>query len=292
MAKPLAGAPVAAALIEAAAREASALFERGVLPTLAILRLGERPSDIAYERGATGRCEKAGIRVRRIPLPADAPQARLIAEIEALNGDLGVHGILILRPLPKAMDDNAVRNAVSPEKDIDGITDAALARVFTGAGAGYAPCTAQACMEILDYYGIDPTGKRAVVIGRSLVVGRPVAMMLLARHATVTLCHTRTTRMPAICRDAELLIVSAGKAHAVGGDCLSPGQVVIDVGVNADASGALCGDVRFEDAEGIDLAITPVPGGVGAVTTAVLAKHVIAAAGEAARNRFQGSPEP
>jgi methylenetetrahydrofolate dehydrogenase (NADP+)/methenyltetrahydrofolate cyclohydrolase len=285
MTKLLTGAPVAAALNEKTAREADALSRLGGVPTLAIVRLGARPEDLAYERAATGRCERAGIQVKPVLLPADAPQARLIAEIEACNGDPAVHGVLLLRPLPQGMDEDAVRNALSPEKDIDGITDFSLAGVFTGAGAGYAPCTARACMEILDYYGIDPKGKRAVVIGRSLVIGRPVAMMLLARHATVTICHTRTADMPAICRSAEILIVSAGRARTVGKDCLSPGQVLIDVGVNEDENGALCGDVDFKETEGLDLAITPVPGGVGSVTTSVLARHVIAAAREAAKAR-------
>jgi methylenetetrahydrofolate dehydrogenase (NADP+)/methenyltetrahydrofolate cyclohydrolase len=183
------------------------------------------------------------------------------------------------------MDEDAVRNAVSPEKDVDGITNLSLSGVFAGAGAGFAPCTAEACTEILDYYGVDLKGKHAVVVGRSLVIGRPVAMMLLARHATVTFCHTRTVNMPEICRRAEILVVSAGRAKSVGKECLSSGQIVIDVGINEDENGVLCGDVDFREAEGVVGAITPVPGGVGAVTTSVLAKHVITAAKKAAESK-------
>jgi methylenetetrahydrofolate dehydrogenase (NADP+)/methenyltetrahydrofolate cyclohydrolase len=279
------GEPVADALSETAAREAAALSARGVVPTLAVVRVGERPSDLAYARGAMKRCESVGIRVRPVVLPADAARERLVAELTALNTDAAVHGVLLLRPLPARMDDDAVRNALSPEKDVDGITDTALAGVFTGAGAGCAPCTARACMEVLDYYGADPKGKRTVVIGRSLVIGRPVAMMLLARHATVTICHTRTEDLPAICREAEILIVCAGRAKAIDKHYLSRGQIVVDVGVSEGEDGALCGDVHFEEAESVVGAITPVPGGVGAVTTSVLAMHTVAAAKRAADAR-------
>ncbi|MDR2356193.1 MAG: bifunctional 5,10-methylene-tetrahydrofolate dehydrogenase/5,10-methylene-tetrahydrofolate cyclohydrolase [Clostridiales Family XIII bacterium] len=282
MAKLLKGAPVAATISEAAAKKADALIKRGVFPTLAIVRLGERPGDVSYEKGATSRCEKTGVAVRHIALPADTPQERLIEEIKTLNDDLTVHGVLLFRPLPAGMNDDAVRNTLSPEKDPDGITDIALAGVFTGARTGFAPCTAVACTEILKHYGVDPKGKRAVVVGRSLVIGRPVAMMLLAAHATVTICHTRTENMPAICKDADILIVCAGRANAVDGRYLSEGQVIIDVGVNEDENGVLCGDVNLNEAVEIVGAITPVPGGVGAVTSSILAKHVVTAAKKAA----------
>jgi methylenetetrahydrofolate dehydrogenase (NADP+)/methenyltetrahydrofolate cyclohydrolase len=183
------------------------------------------------------------------------------------------------------MDDDRVRNTLAPEKDVDGITDASLAGVFTGNDTGYAPCTAQACMEILDYYGIDPKGKRTVVIGRSLVVGKPVAMMLIGKHATVTVCHTRTVDMPALCREGELLIVSAGRAGIVDKAYFSPGQTVIDVGINLAEDGAITGDVNFAEAGEIVKAVTPVPGGVGTVTTSVLVKHVVDAAEKAAAKR-------
>jgi methylenetetrahydrofolate dehydrogenase (NADP+)/methenyltetrahydrofolate cyclohydrolase len=176
------------------------------------------------------------------------------------------------------MDDDAVRNALAPEKDVDGITDASLAGVFAGIKRGYPPCTAQACMVLLDFYGVDPNGKRATVIGRSLVVGKPAAMMLLGKHATVTVCHTRTVDMPSACRNAEILVVSAGRPAMIGSEYLSPGQTVIDVGINVLADGSLQGDVNFADATETAAAVTPVPGGVGTVTTSVLLAHVVDAA--------------
>ena len=278
MAKLLKGAEVTAALNDRVAAEVRALAERGITPTLAIVRMGERPDDLSYERGAMKRCEKLGVAVRRFLLPADAGQRELLDVIAQVNGDAGIHGCLLLRPLPAQIDDEAVRAALDPEKDVDGITDGSLAGVFTGTGRGFPPCTAQACMEILDHYGYALKGKRAVVIGRSLVVGKPVAMLLLGRHATVIVCHTRTEDMPAVCRGAEVLIVAAGRPGVVTGDYFSPGQVVIDVGINVDAEGKLCGDVKFEDAERTVEAVTPVPGGVGTVTTSVLVEHVVEAA--------------
>lgn len=272
------GAPAAEALNEKLKCEAQALKAKGVAPLLAIVRVGERGDDIAYERGAVKRCEKVGVEARLVTLPGNISEEALLGEIAALNADDTVHGVLLFRPLPKGIDDDRVRNALTPEKDVDGITDASLAGVFTGSATGYPPCTAQACMEILDYYGVDAKGKRAVVIGRSLVVGKPAAMMLLQKHATVTVCHTRTVDMPAVCREGEILIVSAGRAGIVDKRYLSPGQIVIDVGINVAEDGSLCGDINFADAEAIVGAVTPVPGGVGTVTTSVLVKHVVEAA--------------
>ncbi|MCE5236558.1 MAG: bifunctional 5,10-methylenetetrahydrofolate dehydrogenase/5,10-methenyltetrahydrofolate cyclohydrolase [Clostridiaceae bacterium] len=285
MAHLLKGAPVVEAMNEAIGREAAMLKECGVIPALAIVRVGEREDDISYERGATKRCEKAGVEVRSIALAADTSQDDLIRVIEELNRDEKVHGVLLFRPLPKHIDDDAVRNVLAPEKDVDGITDLSLAGVFANTDTGYSPCTPQACMEIFEHYGIDLKGKKAVVIGRSLVVGKPAAMMLLARNATVTVCHTRTADMPAICREAEVLIVSAGRAGILDKSYLAPGQIVIDVGIHVKEDGSLCGDVKFEDADAIAEAVTPVPGGVGTVTTSVLVKHVV----EAAKKRVEAA---
>ena len=283
MVEVLKGADVVAALGQKMAKDVAALKEKGITPTLAILRAGEKPDDISYEKGATKRCENIGVAVRSVVLPADVDQAVLMEHIRALNEDDSVHGVLIFRPLPKHIDENAVCAALKPEKDVDGITEGSLAGVFAGNGKGYAPCTAQACMEILDYYKIDCVGKRAVVIGRSLVVGKPAAMMLMGRHATVTVCHTRTVDIQAVARDAEILIVAAGKMESLTKEYFSPGQIVIDVGINwNDEKGKLCGDVKYEDAEPIVAAITPVPGGVGTVTTSVLVSHVVEAAKAAA----------
>lgn len=282
MAELLKGAPVAEALNEKLIQKVTALEARGVTPSLAILRVGERGDDVAYEKGAIKRCEKVGVRVKQVVLPGDVSQDALIQTIRELNADPSIHGVLIFRPLPKHMDETLVCNTLAPEKDIDGITFGSNAGVFTGSPIGYPPCTPQACMEILDYYGIDPKGKKAVIIGRSLVVGKPAAMMLIQRHATVTICHTRTVDMPAVCRDAELLVVAAGKAKVVDKNYLSPGQIVLDVGINVDETGNLCGDVDLEQAGPIVKSITPVPGGVGTVTTSVLVKHVVEAAERAA----------
>jgi methylenetetrahydrofolate dehydrogenase (NADP+)/methenyltetrahydrofolate cyclohydrolase len=279
MAELLKGADVVAALNEKMQSEIALLKEKGVAPTLAILRVGERDDDISYEKGATKRCETVGVSVKSIVLPADVNQDVLMKNVEALNNDKDVHGVLIFRPLPKHLDEDAVCRALKPEKDVDGITEGSLAGVFMGTGKGFAPCTAQACIEILDYYNIDCKGKRAVVIGRSLVVGKPAAIMLMGKHATVTVCHTRTVDMPSIAENAEILIVAAGQMESITKEYFSPGQVVIDVGINwNDEKGKLCGDVKFEDAEPIVASITPVPGGVGTVTTSVLVSHVVEAA--------------
>ena len=279
MAELLKGADVVNALNDKMIAEIEILKSKGVSPTLAILRVGERPDDISYEKGATKRCGTVGVDVKNVVLPADVAQDVLIQNVETLNNDDTVHGVLIFRPLPKHLDEDAVCAALKPEKDVDGITEGSLAGVFTGSGKGFAPCTAQACMEILDYYNIDCKGKRAVVIGRSLVVGKPAAIMLMGKHATVTVCHTRTVDMPAVARNAEILIVAAGKMEGITKEYLSPGQTVIDVGINwNDAKGKLCGDVKFDDAEPVVAAITPVPGGVGTVTTSVLVSHVVEAA--------------
>ena len=278
MADILKGAPVAAAMTEDLKTRAEALRQKGIEPTLAIVRVGEREDDLAYERGAINRCGKVGINVRKYELAADCTQDELTAVIEEINQDAAVHGCLMFRPLPKHINELAVCEMLAPEKDVDSITSASLVCTFTGKGSGFTPCTAQSVIEILDHYGFDPAGKNVTVIGRSLVIGKPVSMMLQNRNATVTMCHTKTVNMPEICRKADILVVAAGKAGIVDGSYVSEGQVVIDVGINTDAEGKLCGDVKFADVEPVVAAITPVPAGVGAVTTAVLAKHVIQAA--------------
>lgn len=278
MATILKGVEVTTAMNEKLAAEVESLKKKGISPTLAIVRVGERGDDVAYERGAMKRCEKIGVAVKQFILPSDASQAELLGVIDEINRDGGIHGCLLFRPLPAQMDDETVRQALSPEKDIDGITDGSLAGVFAGTKRGYPPCTAQACIEILSYFGYELTGKRVAVVGRSLVIGRPVAMMLMQRNATVTICHTRTVDMPAICREADIVVVAAGRAGIADGSCFSPGQIVIDVGTNVNEEGKLCGDVKFDEAEPIVEAITPVPGGVGGVTTSVLVGHVVEAA--------------
>ena len=210
--------------------------------------------------------------------------------LDEVNTDDGIHGCLLFRPLPKQFDDRTVRAALRPEKDIDGITDGSLAGVFTNTDLGYAPCTAQACMEILKYYNVPLSGKRAVVVGRSLVVGKPAAMMLDRENATVTLCNSRTRNLPEVCRQADIVVVAMGKMGAVGADCLREGQTVVDVGIHVNEEGKLCGDVQFAAAEPVVDAITPVPGGVGTVTTSVLVGHVVQAAGKGVTPSVTAAP--
>ena len=240
----LKGAPVVAAMNEANAARCAALREKGVVPTLAVVRVGAREDDLSYEKGVMARCAKVGVEVKQFLLPADAAQEELLGVIACINADPSIHGCLLFRPLPRQFDDRTIRSALAPEKDIDGITD----------------------------------GRRAVVVGRSLVVGKPAAMMLDRENATVTLCNSRTRDLPEVCRGADIVVVAMGKAGAVGAEHLREGQVVVDVGIHVNEEGKLCGDVRFGEAEPLVEAITPVPGGVGTVTTSVLVSHVVEAA--------------
>ena len=278
MARQLLGKEVTAALNERIKADVATLNAKGVKPTLGIIRVGERPDDLSYERGATKRCETLGVEYKKYLLPADVSQEELLKVIDEVNKDENIHGVLMFRPLPKHIDQTLVENALCAEKDVDCQTDASLGGVFTGKKVGFPPCTPQACMEILDHYGIDCTGKKAVVIGRSLVVGKPAEMMLIKKNATVTVCHTRTVDMPSVTREADILVVAAGRAGVVGADYVAPGQIVIDVGINVNEEGKLCGDVDYAAVEPIVDAITPVPGGVGSVTTSVLVGHVVVSA--------------
>lgn len=279
MALLLKGAPAAAALNERTAAEAAALREAGIVPTLAVVRVGERPDDISYEKGAARRCEAVGVSASSVTLPEDVSQSVLVHLLDELSHNPLIHGILLLRPLPPHLDEEAARRAISPQKDVDGVTDASLAGVFTGLETGFAPCTAQAIVDILDYHRILLSGAHVVVIGRSLVVGRPAAMLLMAKGATVTICHGKTRNLSALTRQADILVVAAGQRGLIGTEHLAAGQVVVDVGIHLNEStGKLCGDVRFDEAEPLVSAITPVPGGVGAMTTSVLVSHVVEAA--------------
>lgn len=255
-----------------------ALIQRGIQPTLGILRVGAREDDLSYEKGAVKRCEQAGVQVRRIVLPEDASQDAVLAEIEKLNQDRNIHGVLIFRPLPSQIDDSAVCRALAPEKDVDGITAQSMAGIFSGSHVGFPPCTPQGCLELLHHYDIPLKGKRAVVLGRSLVVGKPLSMLLLEENATVTICHSRTEGLAEICREADILVAAVGRREMVTADFVRPGQIVIDVGIHVKEDGSLCGDVDFEAVQGIVKAISPVPGGAGTMTAAVLAKQVIEAA--------------
>lgn len=284
MAKLLTGQEAASALTAALHRRTDALTERGVTPKLAILRCGENESDSAYLRSAQRRAALCGVAVEVTSLPETATRAALLAAIDGVNRDASVHGCLLLRPLPSHLREAeaAICSRLLPEKDVDGMTDASAAAVYLGRAEGFAPCTAEAVTVLLDHYGIDCAGKRAVVIGRSPVVGRPAAMLLLARNATVTVCHTRTADLPAVTREADILVTAAGAARSLTAAHVRPGQTVIDVSASWDAAkNTIVGDADESAASVVD-AITPVPGGVGAVTSTVLMAHVIRAAERAA----------
>lgn len=275
----LRGAPAAAALNEKTVQLVSELREKGIVPTLAIVRLGAREDDLSYERGAVKRCAAVGIETRCVSLPADISGEKLERTLRSLSAEETVHGILLLRPLPPALDETRILRAIAPEKDVDGATEASLATVYAGAGEGFAPCTAQAVLELLDYYEIPIEGKRAVILGRSLVVGRPAAMLLLHRGATVTLCHSKTENAAEIAREADILVAATRRRESVGAAYFRAGQTVIDVGIHYnEETQKLCGDIVFAEAESVVRAVTPVPGGVGALTTAVLAAHTAKAA--------------
>lgn len=279
MATILSGKEVTSALNEELKRRVEALYNRYIFPVLATIRIGEREDDVAYEKGILTRCEKVGVRVRRYILPARVTQQELEALIDELNANSLISGILLFRPLPKSFDEAALCNRIVPEKDVDSATDASLSSLFLGKGAGFIPCTPAACMKMLEHYGIDCTGKRAVVLGRSPVVGKPAALLLLGKNATVTVCHSKTKDLASVCREADILIAAVGKAKLVTSDYIKPGAVVLDVGIHwDDAAGKLCGDVDFDSVAPLAGAVTPVPGGVGTVTTSVLIQNVIDAA--------------
>jgi methylenetetrahydrofolate dehydrogenase (NADP+)/methenyltetrahydrofolate cyclohydrolase len=272
----LKGAPVSATIREWAAEEIKQL--QGPVPKLAIIRVGEKPDDMSYERSAVKKMETFGLRVQTFVFPKDISDEDFKEAFQKINKDQDVAGILLLRPLPGQIKEKEIEAMIDPKKDLDGISPVNIAKVFSGDSSGFAPCTAEAVIEILKANNISIEGKRAAVIGRSMVIGKPLSMLLLKENATVTICHTRTKELPEICRQAEILVAAAGKAGMVEESWVSDGAVVIDVGINVDENGKLCGDVDQASMESRNLLLTPVPGGVGAVTTAVLAKHLIQAA--------------
>ncbi len=277
MAQILSGAPAAEAMLAGLSVRTRALRERGVTPTLVILRVGAQDASRSYERAAKKACTAAGVESFTIELPENAHMDAVLHAVRSINAEAGVHGALLLRPMPFKKTEQAACRELAASKDVDGVSPASLASVFTGELAGFAPCTARAVLELLDYYGIEPRGKRVAVVGRSLVVGKPLAMLLTARDATVTLCHSRTPDLPGLCRSCDIVVAAAGQPGLLGADCFAPGQVVVDVGTNVTPEG-LRGDVDFEAACGTAAAVSPVPGGVGRVTSAVLALHTVEAA--------------
>jgi len=272
------GSEVTAAMKEELLHEVGKLVQKGIVPGLAIVRVGARADDLAYERGARKRMEAVGIRCVVTELPQDVSQAQFEQAFAVVNDDPATHGILLFRPLPKQLDEEPVRGMINPWKDVDCMSPVNMAKVFSGDESAFAPCTPEAVMEVLAHYGIDLKGKRVTVVGRSMVVGKPLSMLLLKQHATVTICHTRTVDLAGTCRNAEILIAAAGKARMITADFVSENRVVVDVGINVDSDGNVCGDVDFDAVAPHAAYISPVPGGIGAVTSSVLAKHVVRAA--------------
>ena len=272
------GAQVVEAMGGRITKQVEELKNAGVEPCLAILRVGEDGSQMAYERGAINRLAKYGIKCETTALDIDVSQEDFEKAFRRLNDDPDVHGILILQPLPKSLSIESIKNEINPLKDVDAISPMTLYRVFAWDKQAFAPCTAEGVIEILDSIGTQYRGKKCVIVGCSLVVGRPLGMLLLARDATVTYCHEFTVDVPKEARDADILISAAGVPKLIGAGHVNENMTVVDVGINVGADGKMCGDVDFDAVKDIVANITPVPGGAGSVTTSVLADHVVRAA--------------
>jgi len=279
MAERLAGKAVADAMKVELAQKVTAIKAKGITPKLGIIRVGARPDDLFYEGGAKKTCESIGMEYQVFEYPADIDQDAFEKAVISVGANKEINGILMFAPLPKQLDEKKIRNLIPVEKDVDCMTIGSAAKVYTDDPTGFPPCTPTACMDILKFYNIPLKGKKAVVLGRSQVVGKPVAMLLLREHATVTICHSRTDDLPGVCADADVLIAAVGRAKMVKANFVKPGQVIIDVGINEDPDnpGKYCGDVDYAEVEPIVEKITPVPGGVGSVTTVVLCKQTIQA---------------
>lgn len=279
MAEVLKGKPVADAIKAELTQKVATLKGKGIIPKLGIIRVGARPDDLFYEGGAKKTCTAVGMDSEVFEYPEDIDQVSFEKAVVEVGAKKDINGILMFSPLPKTLDERKIRSLIPVEKDVDCLTIGGAAKVFTDDPTGFAPCTPTACMEMLHHYNIPIKGKKCVVVGRSLVVGKPMAMLLLREHGTVTICHSRTENLPEVCKDAQILIAAVGRAKMVKADFVKPGQIVIDVGINADPDnpGKYCGDVDFSSAEPIVEKISPVPAGVGSVTTTVLCKHTILA---------------
>lgn len=275
--KIISGKEVAASIKQQVKRDVEKLNRQGIYPKLSVILVGEDPASMAYVRGKHKDCAECGIISENITFPDSITQQELLREIERLNEDSTVHGILVQLPLPKQIDEYAVINAISPSKDVDGFTAVNVGNLNIGKDC-FVPCTPQGCIDMLDRAGVDLTGKDVVVIGRSNIVGKPVATLVLKRSATVTICHSRTQNIADKTRNADIVIVAVGKAGFLTGDMLKPGAVVIDVGINRGRDGKLCGDADFASCIDVVSKITPVPGGVGLMTRANLLKNTVKSA--------------
>lgn len=277
MGKIIKGKPVADEITTKLVSEVEGLKAQGIIPKLVIVRVGQNTDDISYEKGAVKRCSRIGIEVEVKNFTGEITQEEFIAEIEKMNCDSTINGIIILRPPPPQIDEGKIKYIIEPLKDVDCFNPANMSKILEGEPSGFSPCTASAVMEILRYYKVQISGKRAVVIGRSMVVGKPLSMLLLNCNATVTICHSKTENIGSVCSEADIVVACVGKAEMVDSNYIKEGAVVIDVGINVDHDGKLCGDIDTENCIEKSGMITPVPGGVGAVTTSILAKHVVRA---------------
>ena len=271
------GKPVADKISEELIKDVNELVNMGIKPKLAIVRVGARGDDLAYERGALKRCQTIGIETEVMELDEDVTLEEYIKVIEKLNKDNKINGILCFRPLPKHLNEEVIKYAIAPEKDIDCFSPINAAKIMEGDKSGFPPCTPTAVVEILKHYNVELSGAKVVVLGRSMVVGKPAAMLLLNENATVTICHSRTKNLPEITAEADILVAAVGRAKMVDSKYVKDGAVVVDVGINVDDEGNLCGDVNTNDVLEKVSMITPVPAGVGSVTTSILAKHLIKA---------------
>lgn len=277
MSQVIKGKPVADKISEELVLEIEALKAKAIQPKLTIVRVGARPDDLAYEKGALGRCKKVGVETEVKELPEDITQDDFIKELQNLNEDKAVNGILIFRPLPEQLDESVIKYVIAPEKDIDCLSPVNVGKMTEGDKTGFPPCTPTAVMEILKFYGVELQGKDCAIIGASMVVGKPTAILLLNENATISVCHIFTKDSAKVARQAEVVVVGVGVPRLVKENWIAEGAVVIDVGINVDNEGNLCGDVDFDGVKDKVSMITPVPGGVGSVTTSILAKHVVKA---------------
>ena len=275
----LGGKEVADKIVEDLKVKVEELKGKGISPKLAILRVGAREDDLAYERGVLKRFESAGVEVEVTAVDAGISQEELDKTFDGINNDPKVHGILVFRPLPKGLSDEHMRRTIDPGKDSDFMDIRNMENVLAGVPDSAAPCTAEAVMALIKHYGIETKGKKVTVVGRSLVIGKPAALLLTTANATVTVCHTKTVNIEEECRNADIIVACCGVAKMITDKFVKPGQIVIDVGMNVDEEGRLCGDVDYEKVSEIADAITPVPGGVGSITTAILLRHVVDNAG-------------
>ena len=277
MAKIIDGKAVSASVKEAVAKEAAALKEKGILVGLAVVIVGNDPASRVYVNNKKKACAACGIESYEYALPEETTEEELLALVEKLNGDPAVNGILVQLPLPRQIDEHRIIEAISPKKDVDAFHAVNVGKIMIG-DFDFLPCTPSGCMDLIDSTGVPVEGKRCVVIGRSNIVGKPMAMLLLHRNGTVTICHSKTKNLKEICREADILVAAVGRPNFVTADMVKEGAVVIDVGMNRLENGKLCGDVDFEGASKVAGWITPVPGGVGPMTIATLMRNTLTAA--------------